>query len=450
MGKRLRIWILALSIPAIAGVIWAFKNLPNGYQRQIAELRAEGIPLSADELNRMLKLSDAQNAAPTYNEVFRLVQSNPDIENASTVAADLRKMPLPVRRKEFSELQRVWSQLEKGAKYSHYYFANPWTWKGATEDNFRQMYAVRLAKTLVSRAEAESADGKPLRALATLKLIERMYKHLLSDPALCFYVSNIETLALRGVEEICSRHHDDAKLLTAARDWLKRLPAPPNPNPVIFGQLLVWRNLVLSSEFTKEPDSDVLYTRPEGRYIPHFQERCDEKLLAAFHDLYHQVDFGKMSPAQIQSIANDVDHRFDGLVTIFDYPANQISVAFTGYSSWVVRSRRERNLAKTYVEILLSRKRTGKWPSALPASESSLDPETGKGFGYRTSAMGFKLAQVPKSSFPFILKYPYPEARPLIQYVPTYGSGLGGWTPQVLAPTRQTDAFGDSVAPAPP
>ena len=233
--------------------------------RELASARKDGIPVTDDELNALLKVPDQDNAAPIYAKVDDLLKrdarakadldllhdasrtfplgGSPFSADASDPFGSASKRQKPDPAGALLRLRPVLDLAREAAKYPHW--SIPWK-RSVGGYSIGEKTVIDLAIALASEAEALTTHGDWVRSLADLKAIQRLATHL--GDVSTFEALDQQRIAerawQRGLAKLIRAHGRDSKFVRAALAMQDRFGPLPNLHHALCCELIGWRRVV--------------------------------------------------------------------------------------------------------------------------------------------------------------------------------------------------------------
>src|SRR5579884_4030217 len=219
----------ALSFPLVCccgGGAWflrsSFGNAASRLDSELDAAKKAGLPLTASDLEAFVKVSDAENAAPTYMSLLKEANKDKPLGRALVKVGDGGKThPSEAEWVEAKKrLSRVAPVLETARADSHLpHCAFSRRWDAGTDLKYPEfVLAKNLARALCFEAQIRADGGDLHGALEEIGDAQRIGRQMGEQPLFVGYLVQIaiEAMAESALDRIVARHPKDQTFLAEA------------------------------------------------------------------------------------------------------------------------------------------------------------------------------------------------------------------------------------------
>lgn len=384
-------------------------RVAGGLDAQIAAAKKEGIPLTPEDLNAIVKVPDDQNAAPFYSQAIAMLKDRPKVGKVvSAVSSAAMGSPKPedaaLAESSLPTLDPLYALLEKATQKPRCDWNRDWS-KGSNI-LFPEFSTMRnFSRITTYRAEQRSANGDWQGALHDIAMSAKISQHAGDDPILIGMLvqSGDEAITVHSFNRIILEHKDDARFLTQARKVFDGLGPLPNFRRSLLGEVVMGRATIRSlnriSDLTGNPSDDQSNQSNRMQEMvmsnPLVRNAFDAKFIEAYRTLLRAVPDGGENWSIAAKATSDVSKKIEADHS-FTNTINRIMLPVFGQAATAIgRNQANRRLTDVTLRLLAEHAKTGKYPAVLPDfGELGIDPFSGAPLHYRAEDKGFRLYSV--------------------------------------------------------
>lgn len=423
LSSRQRVSPKAISLIVIVAIVfigtwglWRFSifgQAPSQLSKELESAKADGLPLTGDDLRSTIHVPDDQNAAmllkPALKEVADFGKSAhgkaiDKIKGNNRVVSSLTPDQLDAIRPELSFEDNLFHQLALAVEKPKLDFHRDWgAGPGLLFPEFSDEKA--CIGQLCLKARVELRSGRPMDALETTDIAAKLSALIGQEPVLIALLvqAATQTIVCDVLATILEQNHADPSVLEKTKAVLHDLGPRPNILPAMRSEFLMSRvavKMLASSNAAQMfgTDGSSNATVNLARFGP-IRTLYELKYTRFFHDMYKKLSQKPESFVAMNRVFNEagamIEHKLNhdwtyGLVDL-------LMPVFTQIGGALGESEARRNVLLAAVDMFDARIRTGTFPAKIAGNSGIwIDPLTEKPLIYKASKDGFLIYSVGK------------------------------------------------------
>lgn len=383
--------LVALVVVCLGGIAWWGIRAKQDYEAALEEAKAAGLATSSWDFQSMMPVAD--NAAATY-EVLAAREPIP----VGTYDSASKRFPTADSRNATLWFLRSLSELESAATMSRCRFDHRWH-KGGTplSVNLSQMKDMVKALGVAAHHFADELDWDMM--IRCLRLQRSVAAHLSDDLPVMSYLTGASAVGIccRTQTDIAWQLRENASALKMLEDFVEQPAQVPDRKQVLH-------------EYAYEAASlpETLSTLPDPATNPYFMGSTEERfqILIASKMPFARYRAATANLRKITALflakprsSEETRNAWGSRPRLGDSMSQSLSKYGCDWLDVVSDKQPQmetyNKLARIAIRLLLTRKRTGKFPSALPDwGDLTHDPYNDKPFVFRTTKDGFVISSV--------------------------------------------------------